>query len=295
MKVTIEIDLLRTLVAFADTGSFKSAARLVFRSQPAVSMQMKRLEQLAGQKLFVRHGRDIVLTEQGMHLVINARKLIAEHDRLVYEIRGEEIGGEVRIGLPDDYASLVLPELLHRFDELHPQVSLNILANTSPVLAERLNNGELDLAVLATTAPSDVDVVLTRETIVWVGSREHDRHLRRPLNLALFADDSPIYRRTIEILNNFAEANGDAIEFRIGVTSKSSTVLTTVAATGFAVATMAKCVVPEQLRILGKEDGFPELGDVSIVLRASPDSQTLATSQIAQRIVDGFRRDALLS
>ena len=294
MKITFEIDLLRTLIAFANTGSFKSAARSVFRSQPAVSMQMKRLEQLAGQKLFVRQGRDVVLTEQGRHLVIHARKLIADHDRLVNEIRGEEIGGEVRIGIPDDYASLVLPELLHQFDQFYPKVSLNILTNTSPVLADSLNKGELDLAVLATSAPSEVDMVLTTETIVWVGSRAHDRHLRRPLNLALFADDSPIYRRTIDVLHNAAEVSGDVIDFRVSVTSKSSAVLTTVAASGFAVATMAKCVVPDHLRILGADDGFPNLGDISIVLRASHDSQTLAATRVAQRIVDGFRQSAPL-
>lgn len=288
MKTNLDLDLLRTLVAFADTGSFKRASKLVFRSQSAVSMQMKRLERLAGQRLFERQGRDVVLTAQGEQMVLSARKLLSAHDHMVEELRGEEIGGQVRIGMPDDYASLVLPGILHLFETDYPGVSLNILANTTPVLEERLNSGELDMAILATLSPRDTDVTLTREPIVWVTSMQHETHMRRPLNLALFSDETAIYRATINCLTGFETEYGEALEFRVAVLSKSSAVLIAVAYTGFAVATMARCVVPKGLRILGEEDGFPDPGHVHIVIRGSADSQSAATARLTQRIVDSF-------
>lgn len=288
VNINLDLELLRTLVAFADTGSFKTAALHVFRSQSAVSMQMKRLEGLTGQTLFERRGREVVLSDAGLTLVVGARRLLAAHDRILEEMRGQEVRGEVRIGMPEDYAPLVLPRMLHGFKEHYPGVSLNILTDTTPILEKKLSGGELDIAILATLAPLASDVTLTRQPIVWVTSRHHDAHVRRPLLLALFSDESPVYQATVAALNAFDTGADDAITFRIAVLSKSSSVLATVAASGFAVATMARGVAPETLRILSEEDGFPDPGHVDIVLRASPDSQSVATAALLNRIVNEF-------
>lgn len=288
MRINLDIELMRTLVAFADTGSFKLASQVVRRTPPAVSMQMKKLEMLVDQKLFQRQGRDIVLTEQGLQIVLNVRKILEAHDRMVEDIRGEEERGIVRVGMPDDYAALVLPHILQKFEEYYPKTALDIMAETSPVLEDRLSNGDLDVAVLATPSPLDSDAVLSREDIVWVTSANSEIHRQRPLNLALFADDSPVYRATIASLQDFSTESGEALEFRIRVFAKSSAVLLAIAATGFAITTMARCVVLPELRILGLADGFPELGHVYIVMRGSPDSQSLAVSRLTRRIVEGF-------
>lgn len=293
VRLNVDLELLRTLVAFADTGSFKLASQLVFRSQPAVSMQMKRLERLIGQQLFERQGREVVLTTQGQHMVSSARKLLAAHDQMVEQLRGEEPFGEVRIGMPDDYAPLALPHILHRFDEYYPAVSLNILANTTPVLEDRLKRGELDLAVLATLSPQADDVILATEPIVWVSSEDSDVHMKRPLVLALFSDESPIYRATMAALGAAERSHDEGIEFRIGILTKSSSVLLAVAASGFAVATMARCVVPSGFRLLKQADGFPELGNVQIVMRASTTSQSPAIARMTERIIETFSDGAL--
>jgi len=295
VKINIDLDLLRTLVAFADTGSFKLASKLVFRSQPAVSMQMKKLEGLAGQQLFERQGRDVVLTPLGEQMVQNARELLSTHDRLVDQLRGAEVRGDVRIGMPDDYAHLVLSHVLHRFDQHYPAVTLHISTSTTPVLEELLQNGKLDIAILATLQPRPMDIILAKEPIVWVGSEEGDSFARRPLVLALFSDESPVYRATIAALRAMPGSNGEGLEYRVGVLSKSSAVLLAVAATGFAVATMARCVVPRGFRILGAADGFPKLGDVYIVVRATPDSQSSAAAKLIERIADGFANDPSLT
>jgi DNA-binding transcriptional LysR family regulator len=154
MKTNLEIELLRTFVAFADTGSFKQASKLVFRSQPAVSMQMKRFEDLTGKRLFIKKGRDLVLTEAGLNMVGHARQLLAIHDDIVDGLHEQKINGKVRIGIPDDYAMLFLPNILKRFGAMHPDVTLDIKSGGSNILSSRLNKGELDIAILAVRSES---------------------------------------------------------------------------------------------------------------------------------------------
>ncbi|MBL8266893.1 LysR substrate-binding domain-containing protein [Steroidobacter sp.] len=292
MKVNLDIDLLRTLVAFADAGSFKGAAQLVLRSQPAVSMQMRRLEELVGHPLFTKRGRDMVFTDKGEQLAQQARQILALHDKVVSTWRGGDAGGRVVLGLPDDYAALLLPDIFAELTRSWPNVSVEVVVNTSPVLIEQLDNGQLDLAILATQAPKRSDVILRKEPVVWTGSPDHDTHLQRPIKLAVFSDESPVYRATIAALRDSAREGEVAPDFRIGVKSKSWTVLVAAARAGFAVTTMARCVVPPGLRILGPEDGFPNLGDIHIVMRGTPDTQSIATSKLAERILEAFRRNS---
>src|SRR5688572_25967455 len=120
MKVNLDIDLLRTLVAFADAGSFKGAARLVFRSQPAVSMQMGRLEEIVGRSVFARRGSDTLITDKGEPLAQQALQILTLHDRLVTTWRGDDAGGRVLLGLPDDYAALCLPDIFTELARSRP-------------------------------------------------------------------------------------------------------------------------------------------------------------------------------
>lgn len=291
MKVNLDIDLLRTLVAFADAGSFKGAAQLVLRSQPAVSMQMRRLEELVGHPLFTKRGREMVFTDKGEQLAQQARQILALHDKVVTTWRGGDAGGRVVLGLPDDYAALLLPDIFAELARSWPNVSVEVIVNTTPVLLEQLDNGQLDLAIIATQAPKRSDVILRKEPVVWATSPNHDTHLQRPLKLAVFSDESPVYRATIAALRDSAREGESSPDFRIAVKSKSWTVLLASATAGFAVTTMARCVVPPGLRILGPADGFPDPGHVHIVMRGTPDTQSIATSRLAERILEAFRRN----
>ncbi len=291
MKTNLEIELLRTFIAFADTGSFKQASELVFRSQPAVSMQMKRFEDLVGKQLFMKKGRDLVLTEAGLNMVAHARQLLSIHDNIVDSIQGQKIDGKVRIGIPDDYAMLFLPNILKHFSATHPDVTLNIKSAGSHILSERLSKGELDIAILAVRAPHQDDIVLKKDPIVWVTAKDDIVDKKRPLNLALFMDDSPIDKNTLAALQGQNVGADEPLDYKIILESKSWAVLTIAALSGFAVATMAKSVVVPGLQVLTEDDGFPNLGHIHIVMRATPDTQSIATSRLAERIMDDFRKD----
>jgi len=291
MKTNLEIELLRTFIAFADTGSFKQASKLVFRSQPAVSMQMKRLEDLVGKQLFTKKGRDLVLTEAGLNMVTHARQLLQMHDNIVDDLHGQKIDGKVRLGIPDDYAMLFLPNILKRFAAAHPDVALDVKSSGSNILSARLNKGELDIAILAVRAPDKDDIILRKDPIVWVTAKDDVTHTKRPLNLALFLDDSPIDKNTLAALQKNKTKDETPFDYRVVLESKSWAVLTIAALSGFAVATMAKSVVVPGLQILSEDEGFPSLGLIYIVMRATPDTQSIATSYLAQRIMDDFRED----
>ena len=289
MPSSLDIDLLRTLVAFADSGSFSRAALLVHRSQSAVSMQMKRLEDLLGRALFARSGRDVVLTDDGIRLLNHARRLLALHEAALRDFETPAIAGKVRIGIPDDYLLIFLPQLFQQFAERHPEVTIEVICDTSEVLLKRLGEAALDLAIAAVREPGDDAIVLRREKIVWVGSPLHPTHEKRPLPLAVFAVDTPIRRAVDHALGSAAEG-GPAIEHRIVLSSKSWTAVAAAVRSGFAVSAMAAGVVDRSFRMLTREEGFPEMPHFSLVMKRVSGPPSEAGARLAEEILDGFRR-----
>lgn len=291
-NINLELSLLRTLVAFADSGSFSLAAQLVGRTQPSVSMQMRRLADLAGNEIFERRGRHITLTDFGIKMALQARDMLTMHDRIVDDLRGSVVQNPIRIGIPDDYATIVLPRIMEHLDRLHPNAPMNITTSTSPKLNRLLESGDLDLAIVATASPEKRDVFIQRETIVWVSAPDHDVHRRNPLPLALFSDESPIYRATVAALPELKCPKGNVRDIDIRLRSGSWSVLTTAVTHGFAVATMAEAVVPPHLQIMREADGFPDIGHIDIVLRPTSDSQSVTTAKLIKEILKTFQSES---
>ena len=120
---SIDTELLRSFVAIADTGGFTRAAETVNRTQSAVSMQMKRLEEDVVQRpLFERNGRQVRLTPEGQVLLGYARRILKLHGEVLNTLREPHMVGAVRIGTPDDYVMRFLPEILSRFAQAYPLV-----------------------------------------------------------------------------------------------------------------------------------------------------------------------------
>ena len=121
MAVLLDIDQLRTFIVIAETGSFTKAADVVFKTQSAVSMQMKRLEERIGKAIFERDGRASKLTEDGERLLDYARRIVKLNMDAVSAFSETELTGRVRLGVPDDYADRYLPEIMARFSQSNPQ------------------------------------------------------------------------------------------------------------------------------------------------------------------------------
>ena len=123
----LELDVLRTFVAIAETGSFTAAASAVFRTPSAVSMQIKKLEDMLRCTVFTRDARSVTLTTDGEMLLGYARRLLAINRDAVSKFIVPDVSGVVRLGSPDDYGERVLPKVLKRFAKSHPSVAVDVV------------------------------------------------------------------------------------------------------------------------------------------------------------------------
>ena len=166
----LELDLLKTLVAIAETGNFSKAAEAVFRTPSAVSMQVKKIEDLLGRPVFLRDSRSVSLTADGELLLAHARRVLAMNRELVSRFVQPDLVGEVRIGAPDDVAECYLPPMLKRFSETHCGVTANVIVENSSVMLEMLREGRLDVAIFNQTPcmkhAEDAEL-LKRIPLVW--------------------------------------------------------------------------------------------------------------------------------
>ena len=182
MAQSLDIDLLRSFATVAETGALSRAAERVGRSQAALSMQMKRLEDLVAQPLLRRTGRGVVLTVQGERLLVHARRILASHDDAVAELSGGRLNGTLRFGCPDDYAQAFLPALLRGFARLHPDAAIEVVCAATPRLEDRLGRGGLDLALVSVPLTAGREI-LRREDLVWVAPRgAASGHMSWPLD-----------------------------------------------------------------------------------------------------------------
>lgn len=168
MPVNLPTSLLRSFVAIVDTGSMLNASEQVYVSQSAVSLQIKRLEELVQQPLFSREGRRLTLTAAGDVLISYARRVLSLHDEAIDAIAYGQIAGPVRVGMVQDFADALLSGLLARFAELHPESQIFArVAGTAELLAQ-MEHGQLDLLMgfAAADDPSAIKVA----PMAWYGN-----------------------------------------------------------------------------------------------------------------------------
>lgn len=148
MKPPLDLDQLQTFITIADTGSFTRAAEEVHRTQSAVSMQMRRLEERIGKPLFEKEGRSNRLSEEGERLLSYARRLLYLNRETLAAFDDQRLEGTIRIGTPDDYADRFLPEIMARFSRSNPRVELTVVCEPTPGLVDQIKRGQLDIALV---------------------------------------------------------------------------------------------------------------------------------------------------
>lgn len=280
MAMPLDLDLLRTFVAVADSGSFSHAASRVGRSQSAISMQMQRLEQTVGKQLLVRGSKAVTANAIGEELLVYARRLLKLSDEAWASITRPEEAGSVRLGVPDDYAAFLLPPVLSRFAATHPLVTVELICEQSTSLVKTFADGRLDLAII-TRAPEQLIEVLQRERLVWVASPNHVAWEIEPLPVALFEPGCVARKSVLQVLGAADRS------FRCTYSSASLLGLIAVVQAGLAVAGLAQRSVPPSLRIIGENEGLPPLPDMEIGILRNPQTVNPAV----ERLYDFLRRD----
>ncbi|MFT8246749.1 LysR family transcriptional regulator [Roseomonas sp. BN140053] len=281
----IDPDLLRSFVLVAEGGSVTRAAQHVGRTQSAVSMQMRRLEDMLGQPLLTRGARGLVPTSHGTWLLDRARRLLEMHDEIIAGFRTPELAGHVRLGSPDDYALVWLPEILAPFAQSHPAVEIEVVCLPSTDLLRCFHAGELDLTLFS--AGMDGAGLgaerLWRGPLRWVSAAALPVHLRRPLPVALCRTGCAWSRAAVQALD------GSALPWRVAYSSASQTGAHAIALAGLAVTLGLAGSLPSGLRVVGPEDGLPSLPDFEIALHVRHDVPLAV--QLGRHISAGFRAE----
>ncbi len=283
MNQILDNELLRTFVAIADAGGFTRAAEMVHRSQSAVSMQMKKLEEMVGRPLFEKVGRGMVLTPDGEVLLNYARRILRLHEEAVSTLQQPDMVGSVRIGIPDDYVAAFIPRIMARFAKAYPMVQVEVICNGSEHLTKSVKAGEIDLAIV-TAVPGSMDgEILRRESTVWATSRHHSIHEADPLPLVLFQPGCIFRHWAMKALDKSGRP------YRVAYSSPSITGIEAIVGSGLGVTVLVGSIVNENMRILTTAEGFPDLPESAITLLRSKVSASPAINCLAEYIFEGFR------
>lgn len=264
----LDLDVLRTFVAIAETGSFTTASVAVFRTPSAVSMQIKKLEDILGRSVFVRDARSVTMTSDGEMLLGYARRMLAINREAVAKFIIPDIIGLVRLGSPDDYGERVLPNVLKRFAQSHPSVAVDVTIDQSQNLRKRMEDRRLDLTLMTVSSkavPADAEILLTEE-IVWGGALGGCAHLREPLPVSIWEEGCAWRIRAMEALGR------EGRNYRVAYMSAHTAGQRAAISADLAVAPLPKSFIGDGLTILGPKDGLPELGTYNLVMVMAPDA-----------------------
>ena len=260
----MESDLLRAFVTVVETGSFTAAARTLNRTQSAVSLQIKRLEDRVGAPVLRRDTRNLAVTEAGGALLPYARRILRLQDEAAAALGAAGQAPTLRVGLTEEQAQAYLPNVIPAFSRQHPEVQLEVACDLSSRLVERIRNGDLDLALTIRNTQVSTGDVVAREGLSWVARESFVQDPNKPLPVA-FGPEGDIYRA-------FAMAGMARLQraCRVVFVSTSPTGINLAVNAGMAATVKAGRAIPDTCRVLDDEPGMPALPPVDVEMhRAS--------------------------
>jgi DNA-binding transcriptional LysR family regulator len=249
----LDTDQLRSFLAIVDTGSFTRAAERINKTQSAVSMHMRRLEEQLGCALFVKQGRGAKLSAEGERLIDFARRIMQVEAGAMAALSRKGLKGHVRLGMPDDYAEVFLADILTRFGRRHPQVEITVVCEGSVELAAQVRDGALDIAMITDFDGMHGVEVIREERLVFVAMKNFEVDDSAPLPLALGSPRCLWRRIAEETLAGCPRAT------RGMFFSKNYSAISTIVRAGLAATVLPIGMAGPDMRILGAEHGLPKL------------------------------------
>lgn len=284
LPTNLDMDVLRTFVAGIDLGGYARAAARLGRSPSAVSLQLRKLEEQVGQPLLLKRGRGLALTEAGEVLLGFARRLLDLNDAALAAVRSPALSGEVRIGLPQDFAETRLPAALSRFARLHPGLRVSARVACNARLREAFEAAELDLALLwdedGTLGP---EAALLELPMVWIGKRDGSGPPPdAPLPLALLDAPCLFRRAALDALD------ARRIPWRVSFGSPSLSGLWAAVTAGLGVTVRTAHGLPGSLAPLGAAAGLPALPSLRLSLQTPRVGAGPAVERVAATLRETF-------
>lgn len=286
----LELDILKTFVAIADTGNFTTAAEAVLRTPSAVSMQIKKLEDTLGATLFRRDARAVTLTHHGEMLLSSARRLLSLNNEIVSRFMRPHMNGVVNLGAPDDIGDIILPEVLRRFAEAFPSVAVDVRIDSSGALRRQVAEGKLDIALFncGNSGFSGEGELIYREKLVWAGKKCGAAYTKEPLPVSVWEQGCIWRSKALEAL----ERSGR--QYRISYLSAHHMGQRAAIRADIAVAPIARFLISDDMMELGEKHGLPDIGyyDVGMAMRADASEAVEAVGEYIRSAVSAIGKSA---
>ncbi|MGI9946181.1 LysR family transcriptional regulator [Vibrio hyugaensis] len=273
----MDIDALRSFLAFVETGSFTRAAKQINRTQSAFSAQMRKLEEELSVSLFEKEGRNLVLSEAGLALRSHAEQLVSLHNQALKQVKRYENKRPLRLGCPEDYNDNILPNVIRVLQQSEPTCSIQVFSEPSITLREKLDEGKLDAAIVTRAPDSEEGYWLASDKGVWIAHPDVDINSTQPLPLALFQTDCKYHAAAVDGLTK------RGIPYQLLACCNTASAQRAIVRSGMAIGAMGSISVSEDLKIL---DDMPSLPSVDIVLVTGVEPHPILDKECLTQLVE---------
>ncbi|MEM1352319.1 MAG: LysR family transcriptional regulator [Pseudomonadota bacterium] len=275
----LDITTLRSFVAVADAGGVTRAAGFLHLTQSAVSMQLKRLEDVLGLELLDRTGRTIALTASGEQLLVYARRMVALNDEVIGRLTDQAYEGQITLGVPHDIVYPAIPQVLKQFHAAFPRVRVHLVSSYTRALKEQFAHGACDLILTTETAVDADGETLCSKPLRWVGAPGGAAWRQRPLRLA-FGRLCTFRPHVVEALDR------EKIAWDVIVETESDRTIEATVSADLAVHTMIEGTEPPHLEKIDHHGGLPDLPLQQVNLYGALANQSV----VHDALVDLLRR-----
>lgn len=267
----LDIDLLRSFAAVADTGSFTAAAELVARTQSAVSVQIRRLEDIVGKRVFERTSRSLALTAEGETLLGFARRMLELNDESLRRMTEPPVAGALRLGITEYFVPSELPRILARFAAAYPEVQLEVRMGLSRDLREAVAEKQLD-AALVRLAPRERAGAIWSEPQLWVAREDFEPGRHAQLPLALLPAPCVLREHALDAMKRLKQP------VKIAFTGSSMASVQAAVAAGLGVSILPRSSLLPGMQVLAAGRRYPDPGrlDVGLVRGAGAHADIVA-------------------
>ena len=282
-RLNLDLDTLRTLALAHDRGGLAQAAEHLGRTPSAISQQMKRLQDDLGVPIFRKRGRGLALTEAGEVALSYARRILALNDELMDTMHGAKLAGHIRVGCPQDFAS-ILPAVLSHFSSLYPRMQIELLIEGNAALLDAIDTSRIDLAIIIGREDPLNAQTVGRLDLVWIASATFTPPRKQPLPLAVLGPQCAFRRCALERLE------ATKIPYRIAANSPSLDGLWAALLGGLGVTARTALNLPEGLTSAGTLYDLPPLGHLPVTLHRAVRSNGIAADRMASLLTDALAR-----
>ncbi|PJF09430.1 LysR family transcriptional regulator [Pseudorhodobacter sp. MZDSW-24AT] len=282
MARNLDLTALRSFVAVADAGGVTRASGFLNLTQSAVSMQIKRLEEMLGVEVLDRSGRQVALTAAGEQLLGYARRMLALNDEVMERLTRDPHEGEVVLGVPHDIVYPVIPQVLQHFARSYPRMKVSLISSFTRVLKAQFGRGECDIILTTEDLVDPGGVTLAELPLVWVGAPGGVAWKGRPLKLAY--EHNCIFRQGVQ-----AALDRAGVPWQMAVESDSTRTIEASVSADLAVHTVLAGSEPPYVERVSHGGALPELQRMKVNLYVADPAHSPVVLEMAAMIQRAYQ------